>query len=114
MKPMARKTASKEPTIPPAEETRITATELARNLSDILSRARYRGERFVVERNGETVAVIEPPETQEKIKSMAEFIEWWKTVPKPDPDFWKDVEEGRRLMNQPIEDPWESSSTPPS
>lgn len=42
-------------------ETRITATELSRNLSDILNRVRYAGERFVIERNGETVAVIEPP-----------------------------------------------------
>jgi prevent-host-death family protein len=43
--------------------TTITATELARNLSDILNRARYRGERFVIERNGEPVATIGPPET---------------------------------------------------
>ena len=41
-------------------ERTITATELARNLSDILSRIRYRGESFVVERNGEPVASLGP------------------------------------------------------
>jgi antitoxin (DNA-binding transcriptional repressor) of toxin-antitoxin stability system len=38
----------------------ITATELAEHLSEILSRVRDRGERFLVERDGETVATIGP------------------------------------------------------
>ena len=41
-------------------ETKITATNLARSLSDILSRVRYRGESFLVERGGEPVATIRP------------------------------------------------------
>ncbi len=41
-------------------ETQITATDLAKGLSDILNRVRYRGESFVVERNGEQVAVLAP------------------------------------------------------
>jgi len=73
-------------------ETKITATELARNLSDILNRVRYRGERFIVERNGETVAAIEPT-VEVKHMTLGEFLEWWPTLPKPDEDFWKDVEE---------------------
>ncbi len=40
--------------------TRITATELARNLSDILNRVHYRGEEFIVERGGEAIADIGP------------------------------------------------------
>lgn len=40
--------------------TKITATELARNLSDVLNRVTYRHEEFVVERNGEIVAEIAP------------------------------------------------------
>ncbi len=40
--------------------TRIRATDLARNLSDVLNRVRYRGEHFVVERNGEPVATLSP------------------------------------------------------
>ena len=42
------------------EPTTITATELARSLSDVLNRVRYRGETFMVERNGEGVALIGP------------------------------------------------------
>jgi len=41
-------------------ETTITATELSRRLSDVLNRVKYRGERFVVQRNGETIATITP------------------------------------------------------
>ena len=42
-------------------ETRITATELARSLSDVLNRVKYKGEQFVVERNGEEVARLVAP-----------------------------------------------------
>ena len=42
------------------EPTKITATELARNLSDILNRVRYKGESFIVERNGEVVGELAP------------------------------------------------------
>jgi antitoxin (DNA-binding transcriptional repressor) of toxin-antitoxin stability system len=86
-----------------ALETRITATELARNLSDILSRARYQRESFIVERNGEVVARIAPPSG--KAMTWGGFVKWWGEVPKPDPAFWDDVEEAHRLMNQPIEEP---------
>ncbi len=61
-------------------ETTITATELARNLSDILNRVRYRGERFRVEKNGEAIAVIEP--SPRKARTFAELsrrlqgLEW--------------------------------------
>ncbi len=41
-------------------ETRITATELSRALSDVLNRVRYRGESFLIERNGEPVATLAP------------------------------------------------------
>jgi len=40
--------------------TTITATQLAKSLSDVLNRVRYRGEEFVVERNGEAVARLVP------------------------------------------------------
>jgi antitoxin (DNA-binding transcriptional repressor) of toxin-antitoxin stability system len=41
-------------------ETTITATELAKGLSDVLNRVKYKGERFVVQRNGETIATLVP------------------------------------------------------
>ena len=41
-------------------ETKITATDLARSLSDVLSRVHYRRESFLIERNGEVVATLIP------------------------------------------------------
>jgi antitoxin (DNA-binding transcriptional repressor) of toxin-antitoxin stability system len=40
----------------------ITATELARSMSDILNRVKYQNERFNIQRNGETIATIAPVE----------------------------------------------------
>ena len=44
--------------------TTVTATELARRLSDVLNLVRYRGERFLVERDGGPVAVLAPLESE--------------------------------------------------
>ena len=55
------------------EPTHITATELARNLSDILNRVRYQGERFVVTRAGDVIAVLEPQKEGPKKLTVAEF-----------------------------------------
>lgn len=41
-------------------QNHITATELARSLSDILNRVRYRRESFLIERAGEPVAALAP------------------------------------------------------
>ena len=41
-------------------ENKITATDLARSLSDVLNRIRYGGEQFIIERNGEPVATLAP------------------------------------------------------
>jgi antitoxin (DNA-binding transcriptional repressor) of toxin-antitoxin stability system len=41
--------------------TRITITEFARNLADIVNRVVYRGERFSVERGGRPVVDLVPP-----------------------------------------------------
>lgn len=41
-------------------DTTISATELSRRMSDILNRVKYRGERFIIQRNGESIAVIQP------------------------------------------------------
>jgi len=81
--------------------TRITATELARNLSDILNRARYKGERFVIERNGETLATLEPAT---KTPSWREFVEWWVNN-RPDDKFADDLEAIHAEMNQPLPEP---------
>ena len=78
-------------------ETKITATELARNLSTILNRVRYRGERFRVERNGEVVAILAPTEERKAI-TWGEFIKLWEELPRPDDKFADDLEEIHRAQ----------------
>ena len=88
--------------------TRITATEIARNLSDVFNRVRYRAESFAVERSGETIAIISPVQNQPRPRTGAELLRLgpW---PKADPDFADDLE--AIIRSQPVEvprDPWES------
>ena len=45
-------------------EHTIRATDLARNLGDVLSRVRYRRDSFVIERYGNPVARVVPVETE--------------------------------------------------
>ena len=87
-------------------ETTITATELARNLSDILNRVRYRGERFRVERNGEVVAVLEP-EAKRRF-TTADFRRELGHLHVPE-GLGADIEKGRKALQQMPEDPWQSS-----
>jgi prevent-host-death family protein len=72
-------------------ETTITATELARNLSDVLNRIRYRGERFLVERNGEPVARLDPVESS-KVLTFRQLIELIRRIEQPDDQFADDLE----------------------
>ena len=54
-------------------ETTISATELSKRLSDILKRVKYGGERFVIQLNGETVAVVVPADTKPGI-TVSELV----------------------------------------
>jgi antitoxin (DNA-binding transcriptional repressor) of toxin-antitoxin stability system len=71
--------------------TRISATELARRLSDILSRVHYKGEQFVVERGGDSIAMITPTGAKPGI-TWAEFVRLLNTGPRPDEAFADDLE----------------------
>ena len=87
-------------------EHKISATELARRLGDVLGRVRYRGDSFVVERNGEPVARVAPIEGQ-SATSLAEALEAWQATGRPDPDFAGDLERVNAL-DVPPEDAWGS------
>ncbi|MGH2543511.1 MAG: type II toxin-antitoxin system Phd/YefM family antitoxin [Ardenticatenaceae bacterium] len=69
----------------------ITATELAKSLSDILNRIRYQGERFIIERNGEPVATLSPTgaPTSVTLQTLAEQV---GDLSLPDPYFADDLE----------------------
>jgi antitoxin (DNA-binding transcriptional repressor) of toxin-antitoxin stability system len=85
--------------------TRITATEAARNFSDILNRAQYKGEKFEVTRGGQVVATITSALPKPKVLTAGEFRELWKDRPRLDPEdaaqFEKDLEEIRKSAPSP-------------
>lgn len=87
-------------------DIRVSATELARKLGDVLSRIRYRGDSFVVERNGEPVARVVPlPERP--TASLGEVVEAWAAEGPPDPTFARDLD-AIGATDEPAEDPWAS------
>jgi len=81
--------------------TKITATELGRNLSDVLNRVHYRGEAFEIERNGRTVALLQPADEKPNSTSrtLAEIMRGYSPA---DPSFADDLEEIQRSQG-PIE-----------
>ena len=44
----------------------VTATQVARSFSDFINRVHYKGETFVIERGGETIAQLSPPKAIRK------------------------------------------------
>ena len=82
----------------------ISATELARHLSDILNRVKYKGEEFVVERNGEPVARLAPSSSSAKSSTLGDLVEIIRKHPVDD-KFADDLEVAHREMNQPLPPP---------
>lgn len=87
-------------------EHRISATELARSLGDVLARVRYRGDSFVVERNGTTVARVVPA-AEASPTTLREAFAVWRAASPPDPEFADVLEEVNRL-DWPPDEPWAS------
>jgi prevent-host-death family protein len=71
--------------------TRISATELARGLSEILTRVRRKGERFVIDRNGEPIAVLGPAPSPAAL-SVDDFAEEVGDLEFPGGGFADDLE----------------------
>lgn len=83
--------AAKPASAPEPTFTVVTATELAKNLSDILNRVKYKGERFEVHRNGEVIAQLGPP-FPEKAVTFGDFLDFMRHGPRPDDQFADDLE----------------------
>jgi len=91
-----------------AMETTMSVTEATRNFSDLINRVVYRGDTAVLTRNGNVVARIVPERLQHV--TGLRFAEMWKELPRLSPEeaeeYARDMEESRRLFNQPPRDPW--------
>ena len=85
---------------------RISATELARSLGDVLARVRYRNDEFLVERNGEPVARL-VPDAGASVTTVREAFHAWFEAGERDPSFADDLEYIGSL-DMPPDDPWDS------
>ena len=83
--------------------TTVTATEAARNLSDLLSRVRYRGECFDVTRGGEAVARLTPPSTPPTVtvRDLVALLAGHAA----DPDFAEDLDPEPNPHHEACEEP---------
>ena len=86
-------------------EVEISATELARNLSEILNRVRYAGERFVVVRSGEPVCSIGPAPRPEPRQTLRQLL---ASLPAVDDDFREDVQAAIVRQGVVEDSRWES------
>lgn len=57
---------------------RIHASEAARRFSDLVNRTRYRGESFIVVRNGEEVCRMLPPDPKMTLKDLLQIVQTTK------------------------------------
>lgn len=64
----------------------ISATNLARRLGDVLGRVRYRGESFVIERNGTVVARLLPAQAGHRA-GLRDALDAWREAGEADSDF---------------------------
>jgi prevent-host-death family protein len=87
-------------------EGRISATELARRLGDILGRVRYRGDSFLVERNGDPVARLVPVPGK-ATTTLREALTAWRGAGRADPAFAADLQRVGDA-DRPPGDPWAS------
>ena len=87
-------------------EPRISATDLARRLGDILGRIRYRGESFVIERNGAPVARVGPVAPRAGV-TLREAFAAWHAAGTADDAFADDLERVRGA-DRPPRNPWAS------
>ena len=87
-------------------EHRISATELVRKLGDVLARIRFRGDSFLIERNGAGVARLIPL-AEMPAGSLSEALDAWQAGGDADPDF-ADALEQVGNADRPPESPWGS------
>lgn len=89
--------------------TVVTASECARSFSDIVNRVVYRGEEFIVERNGQPACRISPAEPFPGARTctVAQFDNLFADQPPgEDPAFAADLEKIIRAQSNLPPAPW--------
>lgn len=85
-------------------ESHISATVAARTLSELLSRVRYRGESFVVERGGEAVCRIVPAGPPKC--TVADLIRALVAAPRPDDEYLETLSKLSKRQPKAGRGPW--------
>jgi len=86
----------------------ISATYASRHFSDILNRVRYRSEEFIIHRGGEKICRMVPIANPKKFTG-ADFLRVWQNAPKPDPEYWDDLEDIVKHQGPPQWPSWDES-----
>ena len=90
-------------------ETPITATVLARSLSEILNRVRYGGERFTIRRGGKLVGRLLPADEDEPPAiTLRELASSMSNVTPPGGGFADDLEAAQAAQGEMEVAPWPS------
>ena len=88
---------------------RISVTQLARNLADIVNRVAYRGERFIVVRGSREVAEIGPAPRGRPLSELAAVLDGLPRLSAGEAEgFAVDIEEVRRAAGPIARDTWAS------
>jgi hypothetical protein len=84
---------------------RLSATEASRNFSDILNRALYRGESFIIERGGEPACEIRPVALSHF--TLADLADLMRYLPSVDEEYLSAVEDIVRSQPEVPVSAWE-------
>jgi len=87
-------------------EYRLSASELARKVGDVLGRIRYRRDSFLIERNGEPVARMIPL-VDRSGATLREIMAAWREAGGADPGFADDLERVAEA-DRPPDSSWDS------
>lgn len=74
-------------------------------MGDVLGRVRYRGDAFIIDRNGQPVARLEPLAGQ--VCSVSDALAAWTAMGEPDEEF-ADALEAIEAADRPPDLPWAS------
>lgn len=84
---------------------RVSATDAARNFSDLINRVAYAGERFVIERGGKAMCELRSVEARRF--TGADFLALLSTLARPSEEFLAAVEEITRRQDAVQPSAWE-------
>ena len=84
----------------------VSEARAIRHLPDLLNRVHVRGERFVIERDGEAVAELSPP--KDRPHTFGALLGRIAGLPRQDPDFARDLQDIHERQPPQSEGRWDS------